>query len=246
MRQLKHGELAGVANVDRPAEIVRRIHHAHHAFDQVVDVLEAACLGAVAVDSDVVAGEGLDDEVGDHAAVVLVHARAVGVEDADDLDADAVLTVIIHAERFGGALALVVAGADADRVDVAPIRLRLRVDGRVAVDFARRGVQDLCVHALGQAEHVERAVDRRLERLDGVVLVVDGRGGAGQVVDLVDLRVVGRGDVVAYGIEAVAAQQVADVVLAAREVVVDADHVVAFHDEAFAEVRPDEACATGY
>ena len=102
------------------------------------------------------------------------------------------------------------------------------------------------MHALGQAEHVERAVDRRLERFDGVVLVVDGRGGAGQVVDLIDLRVVGRGDVVAHGLEAVAAQQVADVVLAAREVVVDADHVVTFHDEAFAEVRPDEACATGY
>ena len=43
--------------------------------------------------------------------------------------------------------------------------------------------------ALGEAEHVDGAVHAGLGRLHRIVLVVDGGGGAGQVVDLVGLKV---------------------------------------------------------
>ena len=234
-----------VADVHRPGEVGRRVHQPHHGVDEVVDVAERARLLAVAVDGDRLAAQRLDDEVADHAAVVRVHARAVGVEDAHHLDAEAVLAVVVEEQRLRAALALVVAGAHADRVDVAPVVLGLRVDLRVAVDLAGGGLQDPRLHPLGQAQHVDRAVHAGLGRLHRVVLVVDRAGRAGQVVDLVDLDVEREGHVVAHQLEHRVAQQVRDVALAAGEVVVDAEHVVALGQQPLAQVRPEEAGAAG-
>ena len=149
-----------------PMKLVRGVHHADDAFDQVVAVAERAGLRAVAVERDVFAGEGLADEVRDDAAVEGVHPRAVGVEDAHDADVDPVHAVIVHEQRLGGPLAFVVAGPRADRVDVAAIRLALRMLGRVAIDLAGRGLQHLRLAAAGHAQHVDRPHHRRLHRLD--------------------------------------------------------------------------------
>ena len=172
----------------------------------------------------------LHDEVRHHAAVVRVHARAVGVEDAHHLDAQLVLAVVVEEQRLGAALAFVVAAADADRVDAAPVGLGLRVHLGVAVDLAGRGLQDLGLHPLGQAQHVDRAVHAGLGGLHRIVLVVDRRGRAGEVEDLVDLDVEREGHVVAHQLEARVAEQVRDVALGAGEEVVDAQHVVALLD----------------
>ena len=53
-----------------------------------------------------------------------------------------VLPVIVHEQRLGAAFALVVARADADRIDMAPVGFRLRMDVRIAIDFAGRRLQD--------------------------------------------------------------------------------------------------------
>ena len=156
-----------------------------------------------------------------------------------------VLAVVVEEQRLGAALALVVAGARADRVDVAPVVLGLRVDLGVAVDLAGRGLEDLRLGPLGQAQHVDRAVHAGLGGLHRVVLVVDRRGRAGQVVDLVDLDVEREGDVVAHQLEVRVVQQVDDVVLGAGEEVVDAQHVVAVGQQAVAQVRAEEAGAAG-
>jgi len=141
--QLNHGELAGVAEVDRAGEVVRHVHQTHKAFDQVVHIAKRAGLRAVAVEGDGLALQRLDDEVAHHAAVIGVHARAVGVEDASDLDVHAVLAAVVKEQGFGAALALVVAGARADRVDLAPVAFGLRMDFGVAVDLAGGGLKDL-------------------------------------------------------------------------------------------------------
>ena len=86
---------------------------------------------------------------------------------------------------------------------------------------------------------------RGLHRLDGVVLVVARRGGAGQVVDLVDFQEDRQRDVVADQFEVRLAQQVGDVRLLAGEEVVQADHVVAFVDQPLAEVRAEKAGPAG-
>jgi hypothetical protein len=153
----------------------------------------------------------LHDEVADHAAVVGVHARAVGVEDARHLDLQRVLAVVIEKQGFGAALAFVVAAADADGVDVAPVGFDLGMHLRVAIDLAGGGLEDLGAQALGQAEHVDGAVHAGLGGLHRVVLVVDGAGRAGQVVDLVHLDIQRKGDVVAHQLEARVVEQVGDV-----------------------------------
>ena len=63
---------------------------------------------------------------------------------------------------------LVVAGALANGVDVAPVGLSLRVLQRVAVHLRRRGDEHTGAAALGQAKHVERAQKAGLGGLDGV------------------------------------------------------------------------------
>ena len=142
--------------------------NAHQSVDQVVDVTERSGLGAVAVDRQRPAGQGRHDEVGYDAAVVRTHARAVGVEDPSDLDRHVVLAAVVEEQRLGAPLALVVAGPDTDRVDVAPVALVLRVYFRVAVHLGGGGQQDPRLRALGQAQHVDGSDHGRLRRLDWV------------------------------------------------------------------------------
>ena len=99
---------------------------------------------------------------------------------------DALLAVVGHGHGFGEALGLVVDAARADRVDVAPVALGLRVDQRVAVDLGGGGQEEPRALELGQAERVVRAERADLERLDREAQVVDGAGRAGQMEDEVD------------------------------------------------------------
>ena len=140
--KLQHREFNRIADVDGPNNLVRRSHQAHEPVDEIVDVAERARLRAVAVDRDVASEQRLDDEVRHDPAVVRMHARPVGVEDACDLDAQFVLTPIIEEQSFRAALAFIVARARPDRIDVAPVVLGLRMHVRVAVNFRRRGLQD--------------------------------------------------------------------------------------------------------
>ena len=119
------------------------------------------------------------------------------------------------------------------------------MDLRVAVDFAGRGLQDLGPAAFGHAQHVDRAQHRGLHGLDGVVLVMAGRGRTGQIVDLVNLQPDGQCDVVADQFEIRPRQQVADVGLLAGEEVVQADDVVTVGDQALAEMRAEKAGPAG-
>jgi hypothetical protein len=81
---------------------------------------------------------------------------------------------------------------------------------------------------------------RARTRLHRVVLVVDRRGGAREVVDLVHLQVEREGDVVPDDLEVGAADQVGDVALAAGVEVVAADDVAALLQQALAEKGAQE------
>ena len=149
---------------------------------EVVDVAEAARLRAVAEHGERLARERLADERRDRAPVVRPHPRAVRVEDPDDARVDALLAVVRHRQRLGVALRLVVDAARADRVDVAPVGLGLRMHLRVAVDLARRREQEAGALPLREAERVVRSVRADLERLERQAQIVDrarpgSRGG---------------------------------------------------------------------
>ena len=234
--QFAHAEFDRVAEVHGAKKFIGAVHQADEAVDHVAHVAERAGLLAIAVEGDRLVLQRLHDEVRHHTAVVRVHARAVGVEDARNFDAQPVLAVVVEEQRLGAALAFVVAGAGADGVDAAPVVLGLRMHFRVAVHLAGRGLEDLRLHALGQAQHVDRAVHAGLGRLHRVVLVVDGARRAGQVVDLVHFDVEREGHVVADELEVGVVQQVDDVVLGAGEEVIDAEHVVAVLQQPLAQV----------
>ena len=213
--QLEDGELAGIAQVDRTDEPVH-VHRPDEGLDEVGDVAERARLAPVAVNRQGLALERLDDEVADDPPVVHGHPRPVGVEDAGDPRLDPVLAVVVHHQGLGHALPLVVTAPDADGVDVAPVGLGLGMDLGVPVNLGGRGQEDTGPDPLGEAEHVDGPHDRGLDRLDGVLLVVDGRGRAGQVVDLVHLDEQGVDDVVADELEIGVREEMPDVVLATR------------------------------
>ena len=74
---------------------------------------------------------------------------------------------------------------------------------------------------------------------------MDRRGGAGEVVDLVDFHVQRKGHVVAQQFEVRVVQQMSDVVLGAGEEVVDAEHVVAIRKQTLAQMAAEEAGTAG-
>ena len=100
------------------------------------------------------------------------------------------------------------------------------MDRRVAVNLAGRCLEDLASQALGKAQHVDRAVHRRLGRLHRIVLVMDRGGRAGQIVDLIDLQIERKGHVVADELEPGVAEQMLDILLRSCEQVVDANDLV--------------------
>ena len=65
------------------------------------------------------------------------------------------LAAIVEEQGLGAALALVIAGARPDGVDVAPVVLRLGMDRRVAINLTGGGLQDLGLDLLGQAQQLD-------------------------------------------------------------------------------------------
>jgi hypothetical protein len=242
--KLKDAGFAGVPQVDRTDEIVG-IHEPDEPFNQVGHKAEGAGLGAVAVDGDIFAAQRLDGEVGDHPAVMLSHPRAVGVEDPGEPDIHVVLAVVIHHEGLGHPFPLVIAAPDADGIHVAPVALRLRMYFGVAVDFGGGCLKYPRLHPLCQTQHVDGSHDAGLRGLDRVVLVMDRRGGAGHVVDLVHFQENRFDDVVPDQLEAVVVKEMTNVLLVAGKEVVKADDIVPLGKESFAEMGADEAPPAG-
>ena len=158
-RELEHRDLDRVAEVDRRVERLGA-RHREAALDQIADVAERARLRAVAVERDRRATQRLDEEVRDHAAIAHGHPRSVRVEDADDPRIDAMAAPRVDEDRLGHPLALVVAGALADRVDVAGVVLGLRMDERIAVDLGGARVDDAAAARPRVLDEAQRAEGR--------------------------------------------------------------------------------------
>ena len=199
---------------------------------------------AVAVDGEGLAAERLADERGNGAAVGEPHPRSVRVEDTHDARVEPVVPVIRHGHGLGEALGLVVDAAGADGVDVAPVLLVLRVHEGIAVDLRRRREEELGAARLGEAERLVGAEGADLQRRDGQLRIVDGRGRAREVQHVVDGPV--DDDVVGHVVldeqESLVAD-VGDIVDRPGEQAVHADHLAVGREEEVAEMRADEAGA---
>ena len=81
--------------------------------------------------------------------------------------------------------------------------------------------------------------------LHRIVLVMNGRCRARQVVDLIHFDIEREGHIVAHQLEVRVIEQMGDVVLDAGEEIVKADDVVTVVQQALAEMRAEEAGAAG-
>src|SRR5258705_7138180 len=127
-------------------------------------------------------------KIGYHSPVRGMHTRPVSIKNARDLYFKAVLAAIIEEESLGATLSFIVAGAKSNRVDVPPVVLRLGMNRRVAIDFACRCLENTAPQPLGETQHVDGSVHRRLRRLHRIVLIMHRRSRASEIIDFVRLE----------------------------------------------------------
>src|SRR2546421_4883183 len=111
--------------------------------------------------------------------------RSIGVKNSRDPDIELVLTKVVEEQRLAAALALVVTSACTNWIGVAPISFGLRVFAGVAIYLACGCLENSTAQTLGEAKHVDRTMYGCLSSLHRIMLIVDRRGGARKVPDLV-------------------------------------------------------------
>jgi hypothetical protein len=153
--------------------------------------------------------------------------------------------MIVKEESLSSAFPLIIAGAQADRIHMAPVGLGLWVDIRISVDLGGGGLKDPGLYPLGQSETIDRPDHGGLHGLDGVILVVRGRSRTGEVIDAVDLELKRVDDIMTNELEAGIVNKMLDVRLATGEEIIKADHFVPLLDQTVAEVGTKESGSAG-
>lgn len=249
--ELEDGVLLRVAEVDDLAGEIVGLHEEDEATDEIVYIAEGAGLLAGAVDGDGAALDGLDAEVGDDAAIRRGGAGAIGVEDAGDAGIDLVLADVFHGQGFGEALAFVVAGAGAIRVDVAPVGLDLGVDKGIAIDLGGGSLHEAGAVAAGELQRVMGAVGVDQQGLDRVAGVALGAGRAGEIVDAIEVIIdqLGAerlGHILRQELEVRPTAQVVQIVRDTGQKIIRRDDIMPLDDQALHKVATDKPGTTGY
>src|SRR5580692_6327131 len=118
--------------------MLRRLGQAHETVNLIADVAKTASLAAVAVHRQVLATKRLLHEVGNHAAVVELHARPVGIEDAHDARVHIVIAMVRHGHGLAETLGLIVNRTRTDGIYVSPVSFFLRMLQRIAITLRSR------------------------------------------------------------------------------------------------------------
>jgi hypothetical protein len=218
----------GITQVDGSHEIIRPIHHADKAVNEIVDVTERSCMRAVAKEGDGLILQGLNDETADHPAITGMHPGSVSVEDSNDPNIHIVLAMIVKEKGLCASLSLIIAGPDADGIHVPPIGLILGMGGRIAVDFTCRGLEDPGFDSLCQSEHVNSSEDTGLDRLHRIKLIVNRRCRTGKIVYLIHFKKDRVDQVMADDFEALIPHEVKDISFLTRVIIVQTDDVGSF------------------
>ncbi len=128
---------------------------------------------------------------------------------------------------------------------MAPVVLGLRMHFGVAVHFAGGSLVNARAQPLGQAQHVDGPVHAGLDGLHRVVLVVHGRGRAGQIVYLVHFHIKRKGHVMTDEFKAPVVHERFHIGPRAGKKVVHAEHFMPLIQQAFAEMRSQKARTAG-
>ena len=95
------------------------------------------------------------------------------------------LPAVVKEQRFSEALALVIARAFKYRVNVAPIALCSWVHLRVALYVTGGCVEYLRLGRFRQTQHINRTMHTRFRSLHEVMLIVNRRSSARQVINFI-------------------------------------------------------------
>jgi hypothetical protein len=107
-----------------------------------------------------------------------------------------------------------------------PVAFRLRVNGRISVDFAGGRLKNFAIETFCQTEHIDGAMNRGLRRLHGIMLIMDGGRWTGEVIDFVHLHVERESYIVPHELEMRMIVQVFDVAFCTCEEIVETDNLV--------------------
>ena len=226
--------------------VFRRPRQANDAIDLVADVAKTARLAAIAVNRQIFPPQRLPHEVGNHAPVVDLHARPIGVKDAQNARIHLVVAVIGHGYGLGETFGFVIHGARPDRVDMSPITLCLRMLQRIAITFGRRSHHELGSVSPGQVKGFKCAVGSYAQRLDSVGSIVHRAGRTGEVKDVVHHAALNRGaNVLLEKFEAGVVPQMFQVGEPSREEIVGRNHRVTVSQQSITEMRTEKARSPG-
>src|SRR5215469_6642449 len=106
---------------------------AKNPFDLIRNVTETSRLAAIAIDCQLVATQGLSQEIGNDTTVAHLQARSIRVKDAHQVSIYILVTVIGHYKRLRETLGLVIDRARTYGIDIPPIFLGLRMLVRISI-----------------------------------------------------------------------------------------------------------------
>src|SRR5690606_25961576 len=155
--------------------------------------------------------------------------------------------VIRHRQGLGKALRFIVHAARTNRIHIAPVRFRLRMDERISVHLAGGREHEAGILGLRDTERVMRSQRTNLERWYGVLEIVHRACRAGKVQHALQLpRYESRRiDVVVNELIAIVSREVSQVVRAAGKKVVQPHPLVAVTEKAIGKVRTEKAGSAG-
>ena len=147
-----------------------------------------------------------------------------------------------HRHRLAEAFGFIIDAARADRVDIAPIRFRLRVDQRVAIHFGRAGQQKAGILGFGQTQRFVRPQRADLQGRDRQFEVVLRTGRRSEMEHRIKgpVHVEKVADVILHEAEPFVPHQMRHVLRAARDEIIYAYDVVPQREQGIAQVTPQE------
>ncbi len=152
--------------------------------------------------------------------------------------------MVIHEQRLSHAFAFVVTSSRSNRIHV-PRYDSVAMHFGITINFRSAGQQNLSTTAFSNSQHVDRTKHTRLDRLDGIELIVAGAPGrpcgrSGQLPDE---------SAKSHRVESVqssACPEVRYVRLLARKEVIETDDIVPFRDQSFANMGTQKSGSTGH
>ena len=175
-----------------------------------------------------------------------MHSRSVCVKNPRHFDFDPILAVVVEEERLRAALSFIVASPLPNWIDVAPIVFVLRMHAGIAVYLGRRGLEDPTVKTSSHPENVNCAVYVCSNRMQRIMLVMYRSGRASEIVDLINLNVERKSNVLAYKFKVILTVQMSNVAFRARKIIVDTHDLMAGFEELVAQMRTKKAGAASY